>query len=59
MKKFNEEISHWNEYNYVVVNDNLESCYDKILEIISSEKNGIKKKQDLKSIKDKIKELTT
>ena len=59
MKKFNEEVSHWNEYNYVVVNDNLESCYDKILEIISSEKNGIKKKQDLKSIKDKIKELTT
>ena len=23
MNKFNEEISHWNEYNYVVVNDDL------------------------------------
>ena len=31
MKKFNEEISHWNEYNYIVVNDDLETCYNKIL----------------------------
>ncbi len=23
MNKFDEEISHWNEYNYVVVNDDL------------------------------------
>ena len=38
MKKFNEEISHWNEYNYVVVNDDLEECYNKIIEIIASEK---------------------
>ena len=26
MKKFNEEVSHWNEYNYIVVNDDLETC---------------------------------
>ena len=30
MIKFNDEISHWNEYNYVVVNDDLEECYNKI-----------------------------
>ena len=24
MNKFNEEISHWNEYNYVVINDDLD-----------------------------------
>ena len=35
MSKFNEEISHWDEYNYVVVNDDLESCYNKILKIIN------------------------
>ena len=26
MNKFNEELSHWNEYNYVVINDNLDVC---------------------------------
>ena len=34
MKKFNEEVSHWNEYNYVVVNDDLDKCYEKIQDII-------------------------
>tara|TARA_B100000315_G_C14459279_1_gene532984 strand:- start:332 stop:964 length:633 start_codon:yes stop_codon:yes gene_type:complete len=57
MNKFNEEISHWNEYNYVVVNDDLDKCYNKILSIIASEKNGISQKQDLNKIKKKIKEL--
>jgi len=57
MSKFNEEISHWNEYNYVVINDDLDSCYDNILSIIISEKKGINQKQNLKEITDKIKEL--
>ena len=58
MNKFNEEISHWNEYNYVVVNDDLKKCYDKILSIIMSEKKGLRQKQNLGEIKKKIKELT-
>ena len=58
MEKFNEEISHWNEYNYVVVNDDLEDCYNQILEIIKSEKKGLKQKQDNNKIEKKIKELT-
>ena len=57
MKKFNEELSHWNEYNYVVVNDDLNTCYDKILNIIISEKKGISIKQNLNEIKEKINEL--
>ena len=58
MEKFSEEISHWNEYNYVLINDNLEKCYEKILEIMKFEKKGIKKKQDLNIINKKIDELT-
>ena len=58
MNKFNEEISHWNEYNYVVINDDLEKCYNNITKIINSEKNGIKPKQDLAIVKKKISELT-
>jgi len=57
MNKFNEEVSHWNEYNYVVVNDVLSKCYDKILDIILSEKKGIIKKQNLSEIENKVKEL--
>jgi len=57
MNKFNEELSHWDEYNYIVVNDDLEICYNKILDIIKSEKKGIKNKQNLGDIKKKVKEL--
>ena len=58
MSKFNEEVSHWNEYNYVVINDDLDSCYDKILSTIISEKKGINQKQNLNEIADKIKKLS-
>ena len=57
MDKFNEEISHWNEYNYVFVNDDLEICYEKILNVIMSEKKGISINQDKSKIEKKIKEL--
>jgi len=58
MNKFNEEMSHWSEYSYVVINDDLDKCYNKILSIIMSEKKGFTKKQDLNEITQKIKELT-
>ena len=35
----------------------MEICYKNIINIISSEKQGIKVKQDLKEIQKKIKEL--
>ena len=57
MNKFNEEISHWSEYNYILVNDDLETCYKTILNIMLSEKKGISKKQNLEQIKEKVKEL--
>ena len=57
MSKFSEEISHWNEYNYIFVNDDLNNCYEKILNVIISEKKGINQKQNLDEIITKIKEL--
>ena len=57
MNKFNEEVSHWNEYNYVVVNDDLNKCYDNILSIMMSEKEGLSQKQNLSDIKKKINAL--
>jgi len=57
MSKFSEEVSHWNEYNYVVVNDDLNNCYNKILNIMMSKKKGLNQKQNLNEISKKIKEL--
>ena len=57
MKKFNEEISHWNEYDYVVVNDDLEVCYNKILNIIMSEIKGVSQTQNSDEIAKKVEEL--
>jgi guanylate kinase len=57
MNKFHEELSHWNEYNYIVINDDLEICYEKILKIIHSEIEGKKIKQNKKEIQEKVQEL--
>ena len=57
MKKFNEEVSHWKEYNYVVVNDDLEICYNKILNIIMSEIKGVSQKQNSGEIAKMVEEL--
>ena len=58
MNKFNEEVSHWIEYNYVVINDDLETCYNKILNIIISEKEGISQKINSTEVEKKVEELT-
>ena len=58
MNKFSEEMSHWNEYNHIVINDDLESCYKKILNIMELERKGIRKKENSDEILNKIKELT-
>ena len=58
MDKFNEELSHWKEYDYVFVNDDLEVCYNNILEIINGIKKGEKFNQNLDEIKKVIEELS-
>jgi len=57
MNKFNEEASHWSEYHYVFVNDDLDTCYKKILNVITSEKKGLRQEQNLDEIEKKVKEL--
>ena len=43
MKQFEHDVLHWINYDYVVINDNLESCYLKIKKLIEAEiKNGSK-----------------
>ena len=55
MSKFEDELSHWKEYDYVVTNDNFELCISEILNIISAER---KKRTRQQSLFTKIRDLT-
>ncbi len=35
---FEEDIKHWNDYDYIIINKNLEVCFKQIEKIIKSEK---------------------
>jgi guanylate kinase len=38
MAKARDEISHWAEYDYVLINDNLDACYSRIGTIVTAER---------------------
>ncbi|MEP5938142.1 MAG: guanylate kinase [Erythrobacter sp.] len=38
MERAKGEISHWAEYDYVVVNDDLDTCFGKVREILHAER---------------------
>ncbi len=38
-KAFDDDILHWKDYDYVIINKNLENCYKQIENIIKSSKN--------------------
>ncbi|MEB3416885.1 guanylate kinase [Alteriqipengyuania sp. WL0013] len=38
MERARAEISHWAEYDYVVINDDLDECYAKVREILHAER---------------------
>ena len=39
MKEFKKDLSKWSEYDYVVINDNLNICYRNIMKLIKSKKS--------------------
>ncbi len=39
MTQFNEDVLHWKDYDFVVINDDLENCYKKIINFIKSTDN--------------------
>ena len=56
MSKFKDEISHWVEYDYVVINNKLERCVDEILNIIHVER---KKRRRQLNLVNKVRELSS
>ena len=57
MKQFGRDVLHWINYDYVVINDNLESCYSKIVNLINAEINNGSKDYDVEFIRHHIDEL--
>ena len=40
-KSFNEDVKHWNDYDYIIINKNLDICFKQIENIILSHKSNI------------------
>ena len=59
MKQFERDVLHWINYNYVVINDDLDSCYNKIQKLINAEINNGSKDYDLEYIRNHIEILTS
>ena len=58
MKQFKDDVLHWKEYDFAVINDNVEKCYLQIINYINSRKNKKKPFNYKKSfIKDHIAKL--
>ena len=59
MKQFDRDVLHWINYDYVVINDNLETCYSKILNLIDAEVNNGSKDYDRDFVRKHIEGLTS
>jgi len=59
MKEFNKDILHWKNYDYVVINDDLQKCFNEICELIDSFINESKNNYDKKLIEKHISKLTS
>ena len=59
MKQFERDVLHWINYNYVVINDDLNSCFNKIQNLINAEINNGSKDYDLEYIRNHVEYLTS
>ena len=57
MKQFDRDVLHWINYDYVVINDNLENCFHKIENLIEAEITNGSKDYDKNFIKSHIDKL--
>jgi guanylate kinase len=59
MKEFSRDVLHWINYDYVIINDNLDECYSKISNLIDAEINNGSKDYDKEYIRKHIDKLTS
>ena len=58
MKQFGRDVLHWINYDYVVINDDLENCYSKITNLINAEIFNGSKDYDSEYIRNHVDKLT-
>tara|TARA_B100000287_G_C20379599_1_gene681021 strand:- start:23 stop:655 length:633 start_codon:yes stop_codon:yes gene_type:complete len=59
MKQFERDVLHWINYDYVVINDNLDKCLTNIQNLIDAEINNGPKEYDKEYIRKHVESLTT
>jgi len=59
MKVFGKDIQHWKNYDYVVINDNLQDCFNQICNLIDSEIYNSTNDYSKKLIQKHVKKLTS
>ena len=59
MKQFDRDLLHWINYDYVVINENLEDCYNKIENLINAEINNGSKDYDPNFIRRHVEKLSS
>ena len=59
MKQFERDVLHWINYDYVIINDEIEKCYNRIDNLIEAELNDGSKDYDLNFVRNHIEKLTS
>ena len=59
MKQFERDVLHWINYDYVIINDEIEKCFNKIENLIEAELNDGSKDYDLNFVRNHIEKLTS
>ena len=59
MKQFERDMLHWINYDYVIINDEINKCYSKINNLIEAELNDGSKDYDLNFVRNHIGKLTS
>ena len=59
MKQFERDVLHWINYDYVLINDDLNDCYKKIYNLINAEINNGSKDYDQEFIRNHVEKLTS
>ena len=58
MKQFERDLLHWINYDYVIINENLDNCFSKIKKLIFAEIENGSKDYDLDYIRNHVETLT-
>ena len=58
MKQFERDVLHWINYDYVVINESIINCFEKIENLIEAEINNGSKDYDLNFFRDHVEKLT-